>query len=238
MTLNKSPIKKQLRVKVEKECKYIKPARIVPGRKPLDNPLPLNYPIYPSPSPESTPNPEKEATSNYKYVLSCKSFGLREVKNDEILIQYKFLSNEEGLIKWESPPPTVPLLLEMRVGRTTTLIELDNEFIERTYSSNGSKSKASFRRVKDVRGYNDTYILSDWSANDVCFYLRTLTLNYLVDSHPLSSSLETWKCIVWKHELLSKERLLKISGGDFYLSPDDILKLERISGLQKELGDF
>lgn len=234
--INKSPIKvkKQLRVKVEEGGKHIKPARI-PGRKPLDNPLPLKYPIYPSPSPESTPTPSKETS---KYVLGCKSFALREVKNDEILIQYKFLSNEEGLIEWESSLPPIPLLLEMKVGRTTTFIELSNEFMERTYSANGSKNKASFRRVKDIRGYNDTYILNDWSAKDICFYLRTLTLNYLVDSHPLSSSLETWKCIVWKHELLSKERLLKISGGEFSLLPDDILKIERISTLEKELGDF
>jgi hypothetical protein len=234
--------------------KHITPAKNPPGYKPLPNTLPLKYPVVPqTPSPSPSPPKKKEeeedkpsesttgVKASYKYVVGKKEFLLGEVKGECIPIVYTFLTTKEYSlvsIEWDKPLPNIPLLLEMRVGRTITRIELSIEFMERSFVEEGHKVKTSFRRVSDVRGYNDTFLLADWSVSDVCFFLRTTTLNYLVDSHPLSSTLATWKAIVWKHELMSKERFTKLSGSSFDLSEDDVLKIERIKGVESELGDF
>lgn len=258
MSINhhKPTLKRTLTIVAEENKPLIKPARNVPGRKPLDNPLPLKYPVYPNtptPSPDKEPTPSNPPTPNscssYVYELSNKSFELKEVKGESILIKYKFLSCErlEGIFDWNNPLPSIPLMLEMKVGRTTTLIELPTEFMERKDSSNSNsnsnkttitKLRRATEKVNDIRGYVDTYILNHWSSNDVCFYLRTLILNYLVDSHPLSESSNTYHGIVWKYELLSRERLSKIREEEFYLSSNDLLKLERIRNLELEIGTF
>lgn len=175
-------------------------------------------------------------SSKYPFITNSLSFYLREVKGEQILIQYTLYS--PTLITpfdWHSTLPECPFLLEMKVGRTITFFEIQYELLYRSYTVNGNSYTASFRRVSDVRGYFDSFILNDWSVLDICFYLRTLSLNYLVDSHPLSPTLNTWKAIVYKHELLAKERFSKITGSDFSLSLDDKEKLNWVLSMEHQL---
>lgn len=183
---------------------------------------------------QDTPNTTEPSVnvSEYKYVIAHKIFQLHDVKKQSIDLEYKLLTNVSGTpeVQWNSTLPDVPLLLEIKVARATVMIHIPCVYMEKTHK----KVVTQFRRATDVREYHDTYIPTQWNMSDVCFYLRTLIFNYIVDSNPLSDYRDVLLAISWKYDILSSERLSLISGGKYEISSEDTLKLKRIEEIEKE----
>lgn len=170
--------------------------------------------------------------SLFQYVIAHKVFELHDVKKQCIDLEYRLLTNVSDVeqIEWNDTLPDVPLLLEIRVARALVKINIPCVYIQKSYK----KVVTQFRRATDVREYHDTYIPTQWNVNDVCFYLRTLIFNYIVDSNPLTDYRDVLLAISWKYDILSSERLALISGSKYEVSPEDTIKLQRIKEIEKE----
>lgn len=187
----------------------------------------------------TTLTPVKESTStlelpinvlSFNHVIAHKKFNLQEVKGQPIEVEYKVLAQDSNqtLINWDSLMPDVPLIIEIKVARACVKIHFPCIYMEKSHK----KVTTTFRRATDVRGYHDTYVPTHWDISDVCFYIRTLIFNYIVDSNPLSQYIMVLQAISWKYDILSKERLALISGGSY--KEEDIEKLRDIQTVEQK----
>jgi hypothetical protein len=186
-----------------------------------------------------TQTPVKESTLelpinvlSFNHVIASKVFNLLEVKDQPIEVEYKILTQDpnQALINWDSLMPDVPLIIEIKVARACVKIHFPCIYMEKSHK----KVTTTFRRATDVRGYHDTYVPAHWNISDVCFYIRTLIFNYIVDSNPLNQHIMILQAISWKYDILSKERLTLISGGSYKVSEEDIEKLKNIQAVEQK----
>lgn len=185
----------------------------------------------------SSPSPYNSC----EVLLGRKEIPLKPVRGEEILVSYEIYGNEDLIsIDWEEPLPNAHIKIQIMVGAAPLCIHMSPSCMERRYTEEGMSRKAVFRQATDSRGYHDTYVLSSWSVNDLCFYLRTNILNHIVDNDSRSPYLDIWKAIVWRQDILRREHFTKISGSEYTLSKDEVELLSHIEITKSkfELEDF
>lgn len=220
-----------LRVQVDTLGRSIRPATYIPGHTTrILNPLNLNPTVI---------TPKEGTNETPRVMIGSKSITLKEVKGAFLEVKYEFYADEYTPFEWDQPLPDVDLHLVITVGRAVIRIDLPTLYRSSWYKDGftNKEVEAKFRRASDVRGSNDTVVLSSWSAQDVCFYLRTHTLNYIVDDYRMGDYLMVWQAIVSKYEIMSNERQLKLAGGVYKTSPMEQEKLvESIRSVEREHG--